>query len=235
MIFQSLPSISNNLRNSKKFRPIAPQAATRIQQILSSRLPGRNRTATHVATGGGGVRGRKSITAPAPCLQLEDPYLKRQAVYSSCGARGLVCSRSGGSCGASEPGQPRRQVRGGAARWAAVQRVGRAVAQRGVAGVAVAPPPPAAQPGGTPSVTWRPHGSPREARGPRDPRQPPGREGQDAGVGILRGSGPGRRRSLPAALLRGRGSPAQPVGQSGVLLVLRVPGVLEPPRASLPL
>lgn len=118
---------------------------------------------------------------------------------------------------AEKAGEGRR----GAERRAAVRRVGRAGAERGVAGVAVAPPPPAAQPGGTPSVTWRPHGSPREARGPRDPGQPPGRAGCQSGHS--QGVGPGRRRSLSAALLRGRGSPAQPVGRTACCLLFGLP------------
>lgn len=99
-----------------------------------------------------------------------------------------------------------------------MRRVGRAGAERGVARVAVAPPPPAAQPGGTPSVTWRPPGSPREARGPRDPRRAPGRAGCCwRQSGHPQGSRPGRCWSSPPPC----GAAGSTRGQSGVLLALR--------------
>jgi hypothetical protein len=123
---------------------------------------------------------------------------------------------------AEKAGEGRR----GAERRAAVRRVGRAGAERGVAGVAVAPPPPAAQPGGTPSVTWRPHGSPREARGPRDPGQPPGRAGCQSGHSQGVGAGPP---PVPLRRLVARPRLARTAcGQNGVLLALRAPGLLAP-------
>lgn len=97
-------------------------------------------------------------------------------------------------------------------------------AERGVAGEPVAPPPPAAQPGGTPSVTWRAHGRPAA------PETPGGHwGGQDATrarVEVPRGLGSGR--GFPAELggrtascfPRPQGSRASPGGRPRWLIVL---------------
>lgn len=107
------------------------------------------------------------------------------------------------------------------------------LAERGVAGVAVAPPPPAAQPGGTPFVTWRPPGSPRER--PAAPGTLGGHRGEQdpasAGVGIPKGFG-ARLPAVPPRRLNARPwLPGRACGQSGVRLALRGAGAPELPGA----